>query len=253
MTGVDGVTEAGSSRGPCNVQTTNHRCDDEERGDEAEEEHDEAMVALPMTRRTLATLQPRLNLASTASLRLTARCTSDMGCLRAPPLRGRRLSKHTRLPTISLRGRAHNAHGRAMPVAVNSNAGALIPLKRHPCLVPVRIFAHRNGRLRNTPRLCGNIAARNSFLLRYRDSVLRGTRICRRTRHGGGLAPNHRNLGGDDLFGGRGLGRAGHRGQARLLAQTRGDSIGRIVLRHLPRTDSIRVRRPGPHNSSISN
>jgi len=211
------------------------------------------MVALPMTRRTLATLQPRLNLASTASLRLTARRTSNTGCLRAPQLRGRRLSKHTLLPTISLCGRAHNAHGCAMPVAVNSNAGALIPLKRHPCLVPVRIFARGNGRLRNTPRLCGNIAARNSFLLRYRDSILRGTRICRRPRHRRGLAPNHRNLGGNDLLDGRGFGGAGHRGQARLLAQTNGRGIGRIFLRHLSRTDSIRVRHPGPHNSSISN
>ena len=210
-------------------------------------------MALPMTRRTLATLQPRLNLASTASLRLTARCTSNTGCLRAPQLRGRRLSKHTLLPTISLRGRAHNAHGRTMPVAVNSNAGALIPLKRHPCLVPVRIFARGNGRLRNTPRLCGNIAARNSFLLRYRDSILRGTRICRRPRHRRGLAPNHRNLGGNDLLDGRGFGGAGHRGQARLLAQTCGHGIGRIILRHLSRTDSIRVRRPGPHNSTINN
>ena len=156
-------------------------------------------------------------------------------------------------PTISLRGRSHNAHGRAMPVTVNSNARALIPLKRHPCLIPVRIFALRNGRLRNTPGLCGNIAACNSFLLRYRDSILRGTRICRRPRHGGGLAPNHRNLGGHNLFDGGRLGRTGHRGQAGLLAQTRGYGIGRIVLRYLPRTDSIRVRRPGPHNSSISN
>lgn len=105
VTGIDGVHEAGSSRGPCNVQTTNHGCDGEERGDEAEEEHDEAMVALPMTCRTLATLQPRLNLASTASLRLTARCTSNMGCLRAPPLRGRLPQQmHTLAPTSRCAG-----------------------------------------------------------------------------------------------------------------------------------------------------
>ena len=127
----------------------------------------------------------------------------------------------------------------------------LIALKGHPGLVQMRVLAR--GRLHNGCGLRGGGLARSYLALRRRSSVLRGTRIIRGARHTGSLASNHRNLGGDGLFGGRGLGRTGHRGQAGLLARTRGHGIGRILLRHLPRTDSIRVRRPGPHNSSISN
>ena len=91
---------------------------------------------LPMTYRTLTSFQPRLNLASTASLRLTPRRASDMGCLRAPPLRGRCLSNRALLPTVPLLGRAHNAHGRAMPVAMDRDTGVLVSLEGHPSLVP---------------------------------------------------------------------------------------------------------------------
>ena len=127
----------------------------------------------------------------------------------------------------------------------------LIALKGHPGLVQMRVLAR--GRFHNGCGLRGGGLARSYLVLRHRDSVLRGTRICCRPRHSGGLAPNHRNLGGNDLLDRRRFGRTGHRGQAGLLARTRGHGVGRILLRHLPCTDSIRVRRPSPHNSSISN
>ena len=128
---------------------------------------------LSATGGTLASLQPRLNAVSTASLHLAPRGTANMGFLHAPPLRGRRLRNHALLPTISVRGRTHNAHSRAMPVAMNRNAGVLVGLEGHPCLVPMRVFAHRSGRLRDTPGLHGNSVARNSFLLCHRGRILR--------------------------------------------------------------------------------
>ena len=127
----------------------------------------------------------------------------------------------------------------------------LIALKGHPSLVQMRILAR--GRFHNGCSLRRGGLARSYLVLRHRGSILRGARIIRGAKRTGGLAPNHCDLGGDDLFGGRGLGRSGHCGQAGLLPQTRGHGVGRILLRHLPSTDSIRVRRPGPHNSSISN
>ena len=136
---------------------------------------------------------------------------------------------------------------------MDRDTGVLVSLEGHPGLVPVRIFARGSGRLRNAPGPRRNRVACDSFLLRYRNSILRRTRICRRARHGGDLAPNHCDLGSDNLLGGRILRSTTHCRQARLLTQTSRRSVGRIVLRHLPRTDSIRVRRLGPHNSSISN
>ena len=127
----------------------------------------------------------------------------------------------------------------------------LIALKGHPGLVQMRVLAR--GRFHNGCGLRGGGLARSYLVLRHRGSVLRGASIIRGARRTGSLASNRRDLGSDGLFGGRGLGRVGHRGQAGLLPQTRGHGVGRILLRHLPRTDSIRVRRPGPHNSSISN
>ena len=136
---------------------------------------------------------------------------------------------------------------------MDGNARALIPLKGHPGLVQMRVLTRGRKRFRNGRSLHGDGVARNSIAPRRRSRFFRRTRFLRLMRGNRGIAPNHRNLGGNDLLDRRGFGRAGHRGQARLLAQTRGHGVGRILLRHLSRTDSIRVRRPGPHNSSISN
>ena len=149
--------------------------------------------------------------------------------------------------------RVHDAHRRATPVVMDGNARALIPIKSHPGLVQMRVLTRGRRRFHSGYRLRMSSVARNYIALRRRGSILRRKRIIRGARCTGSLASNCRNLGGHNLFDRGRLGRAGHRRQAGLLAQTRGHSIGRILLRHLPRTDSIRVRRPSPHNSSISN
>ena len=136
---------------------------------------------------------------------------------------------------------------------MDGNTRALIPLKGHPGLVQMRVLTRGRRRFHSGHRLRMNSVARNYIALRWRGSILRRTSFLRLTRGNRGIAPNYRDLGGHNLFNGGRLGRTGHRGQAGLLAQTRGDGVCRILLRHLPRTNSIRVRRPGPHNSSISN
>ena len=160
---------------------------------------------------------------------------------------------HASLLSHLLPRRVHDAHRCAVPVVMDGNARALIALKSHPGLVQMRVLTRGRRRFHSGRRLRMNSVARNYIALRRRGSIFRRTSFLRLTRRNRGLAPNHRNLGGDDLLDRRGLGRTGHRGQARLLAQTNGRGVGRIFLRHLSRTDSIRVRRPGPHNSSINN
>ena len=140
-------------------------------------------MALPAASGTLAAIQARLNLAGTTSLGLSPRGTSDTRALDAPLLRRRRsLGKRTTLPAISIVGRAHNTHSRAMPVAVDGNAGAWIcPVGRRR-LVPMRILANGSGRLGDTPSLRGNHVARDRGLLRHRSSILRRSRFPRRAR-----------------------------------------------------------------------
>lgn len=201
-----------------------------------------------------ATSQPRFNLGRTEGLSLAPRRTSNVRRSHDFLLRRRRLDNHTVLPTISLRGRTHNAHGGSTPVTMDRNAGALITLEGHHSLVSIRILAGRSRRCRDVPSLRGSAVAHHRLLLRHRHSILRGTGSIRRARRSGRLSPNHRNLGGDDLLiRGDRLGHAGHRRQARLLARTHRRSVGRIVLRHLSRTDSIRVRRLSRHKSSTTN
>ena len=140
-------------------------------------------MALPAASGTLPAIQARLNLAGTTSLGLSPRGTSDTRALDAPLLRRRgSLGKRTTLPPISIVGRAHNTHSRAMPVAVDGNAGAWIcPVGRRR-LVPMRIIANGRGRLDDTPSLRGNHVARDRGLLRHRSSILRRSRFPRRAR-----------------------------------------------------------------------
>ena len=54
-----GAREAGCTRRARNEQTASHSRDDEERRNEAEEEHEEASIRLPTTSGTLTTLHAR--------------------------------------------------------------------------------------------------------------------------------------------------------------------------------------------------
>mgnify|MGYP007033982808 CR=1 FL=1 len=160
---------------------------------------------------------------------------------------------HASLLSHLLPRRVHDAHRCAVPVVMDGNARALITLEGHPSLVQMRVLTRGRKGFYGGPTLRIDSVPHDGIALRHCRSIFRRTSFLRLTRRNRGLAPNHRNLGGNDLLDGRGFGGAGHRGQARLLAQTCGHGIGRIILRHLSRTDSIRVRHPGPHNSSISN
>lgn len=208
---------------------------------------------LPVTSRALAALHARGTDTRAPGRPLSTRRATDARDLFGLCRQGQSRCGHTLLLSRLVPCRVHDAHRRAAPVVMDGNARALIPLKGHPGLVQMRVLTRGRKRFRNGRSLHGDGVARNSIAPRRRGSFLRRTSLLRLTRRNRGLAPNHRNLGGHNLFDGGRLGRTGHRGQARLLAQTRGHSIGRILLRHLPRTDSIRVGRPGPHNSSISN
>lgn len=208
---------------------------------------------LPTASGPLTTLHARGTDTRAPGRPLSTRRTTDTRDLFGLYWHGQSRCGHAPLLSRLLPRRVHDAHRRAAPVVMDGNARALIPLKGHPGLVQMRVLTRGRKRFRNGRSLHGDGVARNSIAPRRRSRFFRRTSLLRLTRRNRSLAPNHRNLGGNDLLDRRRFGRAGHRGQARLLAQTRGDGICRILLRHLPRTDSIRVRRPGPHNSSISN
>ena len=253
MTGVDGVRKAGSSRGARNIQATDDGCDNEERRDEAEEEHEEATIMLPATSGPLAALHARGADTRASGRPLSTRRAANPRGLFSLRRHGQCRRGHAPLVRYLFPCRVHDAHRRAAPVVMDGNARALIALDGHPSLVQMRVLTRGRGRFRGGRSLHGHSVARNDIALRRYSGFLRRTRVFRLTRGNRGLASNHRDLGGHNLFNGGRLGRARHRRQARLLAQTRGHGVGRILLRHLSRTDSIRVRRPGPHNSSINN
>lgn len=208
-------------------------------------------MALPAASGTLTAIHARGSDTRASCRALGTRRAADSRGLFSLCWHGQCRRGHAPFLSYLLPRRVHDAHRRAVPVMMDGNARTLIALKGHHGLVQMRVLAR--GRFHNGCGLRGGGLAGSYLVLRHRCSVLRGTRIIRGTRRTGGLVSNHRNLGGNDLLDRRRFGRTGHRGQAGLLAQTRGHSVGRILLRHLPRTDSIRVRRPGPHNSSISN
>lgn len=198
MARIDGTGQTRNGGGTRVEQASQHGGNDKEGRHEAEREDDNGTPAM---RRTLATIQARLNLAGTTSLGPAPRGTCDTRALNTPLLRRRRsLGKRTTLPAVSMFGRAHNTHSRAMPVTVDGNAGAWIcPVGRRR-LVPMRIFANGSGRLGDAPSLRGNHVAHNASLLRHRSSILGRSRFARRTRRTGGLSPNYRVLGGHNLF-----------------------------------------------------
>ena len=108
--------------------------------------------------------------------------------------------------------RVHDAHRRAVPVVMDGNARALITLEGHPSLVQMRLLTRGGRRLHDGRSLHRGSVPHDDIALRHRSRCFRQASFLGLTRRNPGRAPNDRDLGGDDLLDGRGLGRTGHRG-----------------------------------------
>ena len=108
--------------------------------------------------------------------------------------------------------RIHDAHRRAVPVVMDGNARALITLEGHPGLVQMRVLTRGGRGFCDGRSLHRDSVPHDDIALRHRSRFFRQASFLGLTRRNPGRAPNDRDLGGDNLLDGRGLGRTGHRG-----------------------------------------
>ena len=119
---------------------------------------------------------------------------------------------HASLLSHLLPRRVHDAHRRAVPVVMDGNARALIALEDHPRLVQMRVLTRGGRGFCDGRSLHRDSVPHDDIALRHRSRFFRQASFLGLTRRNPGRAPNDRDLGGDDLLDGRGLGRTGHRG-----------------------------------------